>query len=118
MRALILLAACAAATPALGQQPPGVTWTPNLDLEYRQQQEQVRQQMVRQQNDLMNLEAQMRDQQAMQDIREQRSFAQPPTQAISPGAPPRIDTGQLASIPDKALAESNKRVLDASQNRR
>lgn len=125
MRALVLLAALGVAPAAMGQPlpliPGGLTPGP-ASPEYNAmlvQQEQTRQQIIQQQNQLMALDAQLRGQQAQQDIQALRinpRLALPNVNQT--GALPQIDPGQLASIPDAALADSNRKVLDAARNRR
>lgn len=104
------------ASPAFAQIPPG-TWRPQ-DLETQQQQEQLRQQMIQQQNQLMALEAQMRAQQAMQDVQAQKQSPRLTPPDVSRRPLPSIDTSQIASIPDAVLADSNKKVLEASKSPR
>jgi hypothetical protein len=116
MRALAVLAAFSLATPALAQLPSSA-YRPQ-DFELQQQQEQTRQQLIQQQNQLMAMEAQMRAQQAMQDIQAQKQLPRLTPPDVSKRPLPNIDVGALASIPDDVLAQSNRRVLDASQNRR
>ena len=125
MRVLILIACLAGAAPALAQNPPytpapyippSSAWRPQ-DLEQQQQHEQLRQEMIRQQNQLMSLEAQTRAQQAMRDIEAQKQSPSLGPSAV-PTPPPNMDLGAMASIPDSVLAESNRRAVDASRNRR
>lgn len=68
-------------------------------------------------NQLSVLDAQLRTQQALRDL---QAMSPPPVPAQpNPNIPlPVIDTSKLASIPDKALADSNVRVRAAAQNRR
>ena len=64
------------------------------------------------QNQMQSLDAQLRTQQSLADVRAQ-SYV--PTIPQYVGAPPvNIDTSRLASIPDDKLAASNQRVLDAA----
>lgn len=112
---LFALCALALATPASAQLPPtppgSITWPQEVEL--RQQQEAFRQQLIQQQNQLMTLEAQMRTQQALSEVRAQAQTPVLPLPNVTPGhPPPQIDTSQLASIPDAALADSNRKVLD------
>lgn len=66
------------------------------------------------QNQLSSLDAQIRTQQSLSDIRAQ-SYS--PTIPQYQGAPPaHIDTSQLASIPDDKLAASKQRVREAAAN--
>lgn len=124
MRALLILAGLAAAAPALAQIPPAPV--PNLPAQSQAaataqysallvQQEQMRQQLIQQQNDLARLDAQMRTEKAIADIQAARNLPPLPPPDVS-GAPPypQIDTSQLPSISDKTLQESDKRVRDAA----
>ena len=124
MRTLAILAAplaLLAASPAFAQfvpaPPPGTLAAP--DPGAMALQEMQRQQLVQQQNQIMSLEAQLRTQQALADLRALAvSPRLPPPHLNSKAPPPQIDTGQLASIPDSALADSNRKVLDAADNHR
>ena len=69
------------------------------------------------QNQLNSLEAQVRTQRAMDDLRAQSVTPSIPPPATG-GPPPQIDAGGLAEIPDAALAASNARVKAAAENRR
>ncbi|MDB5416640.1 MAG: hypothetical protein JWP50_59 [Phenylobacterium sp.] len=125
MRALLLLAALGMAPTAMAQPlpliPGGLAPGP-ASPEYNQmlvQQEQMRQQMVQQQNQLMVMEAQLHGQQSQQDIQALKINPRLALPNVSgAGALPQIDPSQLASIPDAALADSNKKVLDAARNHR
>lgn len=115
-----VLAAPILGPAALAQPYPSQPYQPNpqQDFDWRTQQEMLRQQMVQQQNQMMALEAQMRAQQAIQDVRAQSQSARLPPVDTTPGhALPHIDTSRLAAIPDSALAESNRKVLDAANRR-
>jgi hypothetical protein len=117
MRIPLVLLALGLATPAFAQVIPAPI-TPQ-DSGALVQQEITRQQLIQQQNQLMALEAQLRAQQAQQDIQALKVNPRLPPPDVSKGAPlPRIDASQLASIPDAALADSNQKVLDAANNRR
>ncbi|HSV04132.1 MAG TPA: hypothetical protein VLI41_13100 [Phenylobacterium sp.] len=116
----VLLAA--AGSPALAQAfhplPPQTPIQPQYN-ELWAQQEMARQQSIALQNQLTAIEAQQRTDEAIANVQAQRINPRLPLPDVTEGAPPpSIDTGALASIPDSALAESNKRVLDAAQNRR
>ncbi|MDE2489018.1 MAG: hypothetical protein KGO51_16625 [Alphaproteobacteria bacterium] len=130
MRLLVITAALAVAGPALAQAPPAPpVYYPSGQVmpqaaaiaQYQSmlvQQEQLRQQAIQQQNDLYRLEAQMGADKAVADIQAQRRA--PPLRPPDVSGPPpyaQIDTSQLPTISDKALAESDKRVLDASRPR-
>lgn len=116
--ALAAIAQTAFAQPYPAQPYPSPP-NPQQDFEWRTQQEALRQQMVQQQNQMMALEAQVRAQQAIQDVRAQaQSVRLPPVDARPGQALPRIDVSKLASIPDSALADSNRKVIDAANNRR
>jgi hypothetical protein len=125
MRALVLLAALSMAPTAMAQPLPliagGLAPGPSSPLynEMLVQQEQLRQQIIQQQNQFMALDAQLRAQQAQQDIQALKINPRLPLPDVSrAGALPQIDPSQLASIPDAALADSNRKVLDAARNRR
>jgi hypothetical protein len=117
MRVLILaLSIFAVAAPAMAQVPmqmPTQPWTAQNAI-ILQQQESTRQQLVQQQNQLMSMDAQMRVQQGLSEIQAQAQSPQLPLPIMGPaGALPQMDTSQLATIPDSALADSNRKVLDA-----
>ena len=86
------------------------------DSELRARENMASQAAVIQQNQLSALDAQIRGQQAIADVRAQ-SFS-PTIPSPPPGVTPMIDLSQLASIPDDKLAASNERVRAASQNHR
>lgn len=120
MRALVFAAALAAASPAAAQTSIG--FQQNLDdarrsLEFSMQQEQARQRDVGLANELNMLDSRVRADQAVRDLQALR--LRPPLPPSDPNAPlPVLDTGQLAQIPDAALAASNARVRAAAANRR
>jgi hypothetical protein len=118
MRALILVAALAVATPAAAQGLLGLTL--QHDAERQAQQDLARQRDVELNNRLSRLEAGAQTDQALHDAPGLRlpSLAPPPV-PLDPNAPPPVmDTSKLATIPDSILADSNARVRAASQNRR
>lgn len=117
MRVPAFLLALSVATPAFAQvTPQPITPQDNAAMV---QQEMTRQQLIQQQNQLMALEAQIRAQQAIQDLQALKVSPRLPLPQVGAGGPlPQIDTGQFASIPDATLADSNKKVLDAANNRR
>lgn len=125
---LFVFSALAVATPVMAQVTPAppalnpLVSSPAFQaqqFELRQQQEAMRQQLIQQQNQMMTLEAQIRTQQALSDVRAQVQTPRLPLPDVTPGHPlPQIDTSQLASIPDAALADSNRKVLDAANGRR
>lgn len=117
MRAVVLLSLVLVATPAAAQIAPA-PGAGAQDFELWQRQEQLRQQLVAQHNELMALEAQLRAQQAITDLQAQRQTPRLTPPDLSRRPLPAIDTSRLASIPDAALAESNRRVLEAARNRR
>ncbi|MDB5446053.1 MAG: hypothetical protein JWQ97_1370 [Phenylobacterium sp.] len=133
MRAILAAALGLAAVPILGLAAPASAQlltprpfaSPNLqqqmDLQLRlnalqAQQSQANSQAVTQQNQLMNLEAQLQAQQAYANVQ-----AESATPRLAPppviGPMPQIDTSQLASMPDAALAASNARIRAAAANR-
>ncbi|CAN7401178.1 hypothetical protein LJR225_002542 [Phenylobacterium sp. LjRoot225] len=105
--------AAALAQPLSLQQSMDAT---HRGMQLQAQQDQLARQAVLQQNQLMVLEAQIRTQQAIADIqaRSQTPRLPPPPSGTSP----KLDTSQLASIPDSKLAESNARVKAAANNDR
>jgi hypothetical protein len=116
----LVLSAVLVASPAMAQILPA---TPGAlraqQFELQQQQESTRQQLIQQQNQITTLDAQMRTQQALGQIQAQAQAPLLPLPDVTPGRPlPQIDTSQLASIPDSALADSNQKVLDAVNGRR
>jgi len=84
--------------------------------ELRLQQQMQQQRSIDLQNQLMSMEARQRAEQAI--VQGQRP--QPVLPSLPyPGAPPAsVDTSHLPSIPDSALADSNRRVQEISKNRR
>lgn len=116
MRTLAVIAALSFASPALAQIAPNPSLLP--DPGQMALQEMQRQQMVQQQNQIMSLEAQLRTQQALAAVEALKvapRLTPPNTNGRAP--PPVNDTSQLASIPDSALADSNRKVLDAAKPR-
>ena len=123
MRALIVLAAAAIASPALAQRAPAALPTPLLtppvtSWQYNAllvQQEGARQQAIQQAGQLSALDAQLRAQQGIADLQAQRNAPRIPPPDPAAGPPyPQIDASQLANIPDAALADSNRRVMDVA----
>jgi hypothetical protein len=130
MRALTLRLAMSfglavGAAPAIAQVTPGLqpprTFQQEMVDQMRAAQlsieiDQAARAAVIQQNELSNLEAQVRTQQNLANLQ---------AQAISPklppvpqgGVAPQIDVSGLASIPDPTLAASNARVKAAAENR-
>lgn len=120
MRARVLTLFTAVTLTAGAAQAQGLS--PGLDVEMRAVELRALQDMadrraVIQRNELMMLDAQLRTQQALADVRaqNQRPMLAPPPQT---GVMPKIDTGQLASIPDSKLEASNAAVRAAAANRR
>lgn len=110
----LALALNAAAAPASAQlitpaAPPSLP-----DPLVAVQQEQLRQQLIDQQNQIVALQAQLRAEQGIQEAQRLGVSPRLPPVDVTPGRPlPQIDTRQLASIPDAALADSNRKVLEA-----
>jgi hypothetical protein len=118
MRALILFAAAALATPAFAQDPAALTQLQLDALRAEQSLAQLR--AINEANERMALEARLKAQQALLDLQLQRVLPpQVPTPPY-PGAGPTvtIDPAQLPSIPDAALAESNRRVRETAKTPR
>jgi hypothetical protein len=103
MRALAALILLAAATPAAAQ-------TPDLDA-LRFQQQQLQQRNVAQTNELMALEARLKAEQAVAEQQLARAPVRVPEPLYTSSTPrAKLDTSKLPSIPDAALADSNRRV--------
>jgi hypothetical protein len=120
MRALLVLIAFAAATPALAQPSAAEEM---LRAELAAQQLLDRQRQVALDNQLMSLEAQLRANQAEAVVRQQSTRPYLPLPPLppeaGPAAPsPAIDTSKLVSIPDDRLAASNAAVREVTQGRR
>jgi paraquat-inducible protein B len=117
MRKLVVLSvfALAAATPAVAQ----VTQSQLEDL--RAQQQAAERRYIDQSNQLQALDARLRADQAVADLAAQRAGATVP-QLRYPDPTVRSATAtpstRYPSMPDAALADSNKRVQDAARNRR
>lgn len=117
MRTVVFSIALAIASPALAQ---GMSVGEQIlldDLRMRQQAAERR--AVEQANQLMALEARLQAERAVQDLRAQASPPAPPQPPYA-GPPPAASSGAATfpSIPDAALAESNRRVREAASNRR
>jgi hypothetical protein len=115
---LVALLFAAAATPAAAQST-------FADLEnLRVQQEDAARRSVALSNELMALESRLRTEQAIADLRLQRGGALLPELPYAPAVTPAPRTSssgvssKVPSIPDAALADSNRRVQAASQPRR
>ena len=110
--ALIAAALAAAATGVSAQQP---TFQQLEDL--RMQQEAANRRAIDQSNQLMALEARLRAEQASADL--QRSAPRVPELRYEPSTRRGARAAaRYPSIPDAALAESNRRVQDAARSRR
>jgi hypothetical protein len=114
----LVLAAPAAAQPLAPPRAPILPVQPMQAWQYSGllvQQEQLRQEMIGQQNRLTALDAQLRAQQSIDILQAESHSAPIPAPYVVPGAPPpQIDTSQLGSIPDSILADSNKKVREAA----
>jgi len=113
MRVALTAAVVAAVATGASAQPV----LQQLD-ELRMQQEAAHRRAIDQSNQLMALEARLRAEQASADL--QRSAPRAPELRYEPAT--RRGTAAAAarypSIPDAALAESNRRVQAAARNRR
>ena len=114
--ALAVFAASASPAPAQAPRDPVAR-----DLTIRNQEAQAQQMIDRQrsvalENDLNALDARIQSQERLLGLQAQRG----PTRApLDPEVrPPPLNMGSYASIPDAALAASNARVREASQNKR
>jgi len=115
MRKLIVLSvfALAVATPALGQ----VTQFQLDDL--RAQQQAAERRAIDQSNQLQALETRLRADQASADLTAQRAGVRAPRLPYAdPAIGASVVTPKYPSMPDAALADSNRRVQDAARNRR
>jgi hypothetical protein len=116
MRILLATTALLAAAPAAAQP---LVQQQQLD-DLRMQAEAAQRRAIDQQNQLMSLEARLRADQATYDL--QRNAPAVPTLRYDPptgggvGAPAAAT--RYPSIPDRALADSNRRVQAAVGNRR
>jgi hypothetical protein len=116
-RLLILLAVLGAAAPAAAQDWFGLSAARDADRLAAEQAARQRDIVVA--NELARLEAQAQTSQGLSDLAAMRVRPAVPTVPFDPKAPPpKIDTRQLAQIPDKTLADSNARVRAAANNRR
>ena len=115
MRALVTLAALALAAPAAAQDLSGLN-SFQLDALLAQQQLD-RMRAISQHNEIVGLEARLK---ADQFVRWSEAARQPTVlpQLPYPAPPAAIDVSKLPSIPEAALADSNRRVRDIVQNRR
>ncbi|RAK56565.1 hypothetical protein [Phenylobacterium deserti] len=122
---LSVLALGLAAGPAFAQQDLLLQQRAQTEMrlqEMQQQMDMARQREIATSNELMALDARLRTERGIADVRAQAlspRLPSAPQNQIYPGAPPaRLDTSGLASIPDDRLAESNRRVREASARRR
>lgn len=118
MRAACLaLVAALSAAPAAAQPLQQMMDLQTRAAELRALQDLATRQAVTQHNDLVVLDAQLRTLRVQSDIQVQAQrprLRPPPTGA----PPPKIDTGQLASIPDSKLEASNAAVRAVAGSRR
>lgn len=116
MRGVLLILALAASPAAA--QVVGPIDQMQLDA-LRMQQENAGRRLIDQQNQLMAAEAQARADRAVLELRLERDL---PVRLPAPVAAPLPRTadapGTFPSIPDAALAESNRRIRDATRDRR
>ena len=117
MRALVFLAAVAAATPAAAQLSPA---DQHRQMELEAQQQLAQQRAVALENQLMSLEARLQAEAGIAASRAQslRPVLPNPYELPAARAPAPIDTSKLVSIPDDRLAASNAAVREASKPRR
>jgi len=109
MRWMIAGLILAAAMPAASQP------TSQFELDsLRIQQEAAARRAVAQANELTALEARLRTEQAVSDLRLQREAPRLPELAYAPPAAPAA-TPKYPSVPDALLADSNRRVREASK---
>lgn len=118
MRAAILIAVLSLAVPARAQVMDAqdrLRAQMQLD-ELRAQQQLLQQQSVAQHNELMALDARLRTEQQAARIQAERQPTRLP-ELPYPAPMGSIDTSKLPSIPDAALADSNRRVQEIAKNR-
>ncbi|MEO8115458.1 MAG: hypothetical protein ABI655_13815 [Phenylobacterium sp.] len=117
--ALALIVALGLAAPAAAQdsfQRQGLD-AQMRENELRAEQQLANQRAIAQQNELTTLESRIQTEQAIRQLQAQAQSPRLP--APDPNAPPAtLDTGQIASIPDKTLADFDQRVRDAAARRR
>jgi len=115
---LVLALLLAAPAPTFAQDFNSIM----LENQMRAEQEMARQRGVALHNEFIALDARVRSEQAIRDAQAQgrtvRLATAPERQPPPAATAPPFDSGQIASIPDAALAASNARVREASQNRR
>ena len=116
-RILILIAALAAAAPAVAQ--PSAALQDARDADRLAAEQAARQRELAITNELSRLQAQAQTTQNLADLKAMRETPVLPTTPFNPKAPPpKLDPGKFAQIPDAALADSNAKVRAAAQNRR
>lgn len=110
MRFLTAALVLATAAPAAAQ--------PILMDDLRAQQEAANRRAIDQSNQLMAMEARLRAEQGVAEL--QRPAPRPPEFRYKPAAGgfTRALPPNYPAVPDDALAQSNKRVQDATRNRR
>ena len=118
MRAVLAVFVLSLAAAPAAAQDLGVTQSQLEDL--RMQQQLAQQRAVAQHNELFALEARLRTEQAVLDLQLQRALPARVPELPYPVAVPtgKVEASSFPSIPDAALAASNRRVQEASQNRR
>ena len=114
--ALAVVAASASPAPAQAPRDPIARDLTIRNQELQAQQMIDRQRSVALENDLNSLDARVQSQQRMQGLQAQGAPTLAPL--ASEVKPPSLNMGSFASIPDAALAASNARVREASQNKR
>lgn len=115
MRFLLALPLLAASSAAFAQTDHQIL---AREQELMVQQQMLQQRSIALENQLSAMEARVRTEQALSDLRVQR-LTPPIRLPQDPAAnPPTIMQGGFASVPDDRLADSNRRVREASGNRR
>lgn len=115
MRFLLALALLTTAGPAFAQTDHR---TLAREQELRVQQQMLQQRSIALENQLNAIDARVRTEQALSDLRVQQ-LTPPLRLPDDPAAiSPSIAQGGFASVPDDRLADSNRRVREASGNRR
>lgn len=114
MRILAVFLLLAGASPAAAQVSQF-----QLD-ELRAQQQAADRRAIDQANQLQARDARLRAEQASADLAAQRAGARAPLLRYGDPMAPRATAAPATypSVPDAALAESNRRIQDAARNRR
>jgi hypothetical protein len=117
MRAILFCLALASAGPAVAQ--PYLPLAQARDAQAAADAAAARSRDIAITNELSRMDARSQADQAVANLQASRATPVVPTVILGPhAAPPVVDAGKLASIPDAALAQSNAAVRAAADNRR